>query len=218
VLSFVRSHHRARVGHPPSREHIVGRQIRFYMLPADRSEFLRLAQEYDSTTLVVRDSDSAQVQPIGEDVDSDKTLCLWNRKLLPKIERKWIPEPGYYRLDTLRAPILEFTRSFTATWEAKPALGQGRLFGSFEPYLGKPEEFGKWYESLVRWIRQHYRKNTASSGGYVGPGAYDFYEKGGYLLPNFLPPRTKEWVTEIGKQHARSRTPLRSAKRARARS
>jgi hypothetical protein len=142
----------------------MGRQIHFYMLPEDRIEFLRVVQEHGSITGVLRDSDSPQVGPTAEDVGDDKTLCLWNRKLLPNLKRKWIPDPGYYRLDTLKEPILEFTPSFTATWEGKPALGQGRLFGNFEPYLGKPEDFEKWYESLVHWIRQHYRKNTSKVG------------------------------------------------------
>jgi hypothetical protein len=180
----------------------MGRQIHFYMLPEDRIEFLRVVQEHGSITGVLRDSDSPQVGPTAEDVGDDKTLCLWNRKLLPNLKRKWIPDPGYYRLDTLKEPILEFTPSFTATWEGKPALGQGRLFGNFEPYLGKPEDFEKWYESLVHWIRQHYQKNPASTGGYIGHAAYEFYQQGGYLLPNFLPPYTKEWLAEIGKQHS----------------
>jgi hypothetical protein len=196
----------------------MGRQIQFYMLPEDRSEFLHMVQEQDSVAVILRDSDSSGIESVSEDVGADKTLCLWNRKLLPNLERKWVPEPGYYRVDTLHAPILEFTSSFTAKWEGKPALGQGRLFGNFEPHLGKPDDFAKWYESLVHWIRKHYRKNPASTGGYVGPAAYNFYEKGGVLLPNFLPPKTKEWLAEIGKQHARSKTPKRSSKRTRVRS
>ena len=196
----------------------MGRQIQFYMLPEDRSEFLHMMQEQDSVAVILRDSDSSGIEPVSEDVGADKTLCLWNRKLLPSLERKWVPESGYYRVDTLHAPVLEFTSSFTAKWEGKPALGQGRLFGNFEPHLGKPDDFVKWYESLVHWIRKHYRKNPASTGGYVGPAAYNFYEKGGVLLPNFLPPKTKEWLAEIGKQHARSKTPKRASKRPRVRS
>ena len=182
----------------------MGRQIHFYMLPVDQDEFLRVVQLDDLTAVVSRDSDSPGVDSSDGNDDSGKTLCLWNRKLLPNLERKWISEPGHYTLDTLRMPILEFTPSFTATWEDRPALGQGRLFGNFEPYLEKPESFSKWYERLVRWIRRHYRKSPATTGGYVGPAAYEFYEKGAYLLPNFLPPRTKEWLTEIGKQHTGS--------------
>jgi hypothetical protein len=136
--------------------------------------------------------------------------------LLPKLQREWVPEPGYYTVDGLRTPTLEFTPSFTATWEGKPGLGQGRLFGNFEPYLGKPADFEKWYETLVRWIRQNYQKSPASTGGYVGPEAYEFYKSGAYLLPNILPPRTQEWLAEIARQHAGLRTPLRSSKRAKA--
>lgn len=196
----------------------MGRQIHFYMLPEDQREFLHMVREHDPTTVILRDSDSSQVEPIGEDVESDKILCLWNRELLSELQREWVAGPGYYTLDTLHKPLLELTSSFTATWEGKPALGQSRLFGNFEPHLGKPEAFEKWYESLVQWIRKHYRKNPASTGGYVGPAAYKFYENGGYLLPNFLPPRTKEWLTEIGKQHGRSKPAQRSSKRAKVRS
>jgi hypothetical protein len=112
-------------------------------------------------------------------------------------------------------PVLEFTPSLTTTWEGKPALVQGRLYGIFE---GKSAEFEKWYESLVRWIRQNYQKNPRGTGGYVGPAAYDFYNKGGYLLPQFRPPRTQVWLAEIGKQHSRSKATLGEPKPVRTRS
>lgn len=186
----------------------MGRQIHFHMLPEDQNAFLRFVQERDSVVIAVRDSDSAEVQPITDlDSSSNKTLILWNPSLLPHIERKWVADPGYYRLDEFALPILEFTSSFSATWEGKPGLGQGRLYGIFEE---KPAAFEKWYEALVRWIRTNYRKNPRGTGGYVGAAAYEFYKGGGYLLPNILPPRTKEWLAEIGKQHAKARAPRRS--------
>jgi hypothetical protein len=169
------------------------------MTPDDRDAFFRMAQKQDSTVVILRDGDSAKVEPITEaDFKSDKTVCLWNRQFLPHIERKWVPDPGYFRADTLRKPILEFMMSFTTTWEGKPALGQGRLFGDFDLSLGKPPEFEKWFESLARWIRKNYHKNPASFGGYIGPAAYGFCQNGGVLLPNFVPPRTEKWMAEIG--------------------
>jgi hypothetical protein len=190
------------------------------MLPEDRSAFIRLVQEHDPVVATLRDSDSSEVQPLADlDVGDKKTLCLWNRKLLPRLERKWIPDPGYYRVDGLHTPTLEFSSSFKVTWEGKPALGQGRLFGDFDSYLGKPPDFEKWYEHLTRWIRKNYRKSPTSMGGYVGPAAYEFYNnEGGYLLPQFLPPRTEVWLAEIGKQHSRSKTTQRVPKRASVRS
>lgn len=194
----------------------MGRQIHFHMLPEDRNAFLRFVQERDPVVIAVRDSDSAEVQSITDlDSSPNKTLSLWNSRLLPHIERKWVPDPGYYRLDEFGLPILEFTSSFSATWEGKPALGQGRLYGIFD---GKTPEFEKWFKALVRWIRTNYCKNPRGTGGYVGPTAFEFYKSGGYLLPNFLPPRTKEWLAEIGKQHTRSRAPLRPSKAAKGRS
>lgn len=119
----------------------MGRQIHFYMLPEDRKAFLQYVQEHDSTTVVARDSDMAKVEPVDSlEVDPVNTLCLWKTTLAPALERNWVPDPGYFRLDTLHKPILEFVPSFNATWEGKPTLGQGRLFGNFESYLGKPLE------------------------------------------------------------------------------
>lgn len=183
----------------------MGRQIQFYMQPEDRDEFLRLVQERDSVVVTVRDSDSAAIKPIVDlDRGLDKTICLWNRNILPRFKRKWLPVPQRYRVDTLNMPVLEFDSSFSATWEGKPALGKGRLFGNFEPYLRKPREFEKWYETLVRWIRKNYRRSPTSLGGYLGPMAWEFFEHGGYLLPQFLPPRTQVWLDEIAKEHALS--------------
>ena len=176
----------------------MGRQIHFYMMPEDRDDFLRMAQKQDSTVVILRDGDSAKVEPVTQtDFKSDRTLCLWNREFLPHIERKWVPDPGYFRADTLRRPILEFMMSFTTTWEGKPALGQGRLLGDFDLSLGKPPEFEKWFENLARWIRKNYHKNPAIFGGYIGPAAYEFCQSGGVLLPNFVPPRTEKWMAEI---------------------
>jgi hypothetical protein len=189
------------------------------MMPEDQNTFLSVIQERNPIVVMNRDSDSAVIHSGAEaDTSPNKTLCLWNRKLLPHLERKWVPDPGYYTVDGLKMPTLEFTPSFTATWEGKPGIGQGRLFGNFESYLGKPPDFEKWYESLVRWIRQNYQKSPAVSGGYVGPAAYELYKNGGYLLPNILPPKTKEWLIEIGKQHGQPRATLRSSKRAKRRS
>lgn len=142
----------------------MGRQIHFYMPPEDRTAFIRLVQEHDPVVVTLRDSDSSEVQPLT-DLDDKKTLCFWNRKLLPRLERKWIPDPGYYRVDGLHTPTLEFSSSFRTTWEGKPGLSQGRLFGDFDPCLEKPPDFEKWYEHLTRWIRKNYRKSPTSSGG-----------------------------------------------------
>jgi len=181
--------------------------MQFHMLGGDVREFFDVVQNDSRVKITLRDSDAAEVLPLRDGTTvSESTLCFWNQTFLPSLERKWIPEPGYYRIDSLGLPVLEFMPSFKATWEGKPALGQGRLFGNFEPYLGKPKDFEKWYEDLASWIRKRYRKNPAGSSGFVGPEAFDFYKSGGFLLPNILPPRTQAWISEIDKQHAKRKT------------
>jgi hypothetical protein len=180
----------------------MGRQIHFYMLPEDRDAFLRFVQKDDLAAVVADGSDSPIVRPLERrDFNAHKDLYLWNRKFLPSFRRKWIPGPRYYGVSVLDLPLLQLSGSTLTTWEDKPAIVQGRLYGIFDPDLEKPPEFQKWYEQLARWIRKNYRKSPTSMGGYLGPAAYDLFEKGGYLLPQFLPPRTEVWLAEIGKQH-----------------
>lgn len=136
-----------------------------------------------------------------------RILAVWNRRLLPVLKRARDGRAKYYKyhLDVFRLPILELSTCLRTEWEAKPALIQGRLYGVFDGYLGKPPEFEKWFERLVRWVRKSYKRNPNGQGGYVGPAAYQFFANGAYLLPNFLPPKTDVWLAEIAKQHPENR-------------
>ena len=185
----------------------MGRQIHFHMLPEDQKAFLRFVKETDPVVVVAMlDPETPDVHPIEEiAIDRLQMLCLWNRRLLPVLNRKPLGKDArYYKyhVDAFHLPLLEFSPCLKTEWEGRPALIQERLYGQFDPDLNKPPEFEKWYEKLVRWIRKNYQKNPAKIlGGYVGPAAYEFYLSGGYLLPSFRPPRTEVWLAEIGKQH-----------------
>jgi hypothetical protein len=182
----------------------MGRQIHFYMLPGDREAFLRFVQKDDLVAVISEGSDSPIVRPLEQrDFHAHKNVYLWNRRFLPSFVRKWIPGPRNYGVSMLDLPLLQLSGSTVATWEDKPALVQGRLYGVFDPDLEKPPEFQKWYEQLVRWIRKNYQRTHTSIGGYIGPSALKLFEQGGYLLPQFVPPKTDLWLAEIGKQHPR---------------
>lgn len=183
----------------------MGRQIEFYMLPEDQNAFLQFAQERDPVVLVAElDRQGPTVRPV-EDMASVRNpmFCLWNRALLPFLKRKPIGEGDHrtYLIDIFRLPILEFSPTHVGEWEGKPALILGRLYGRFDPYFNKPPEFEKWFDRLVRWIRKNFKRSPVGFGGYVGPAAYRLYIEGGYLLPNYRPPRTDAWLARIAKQH-----------------
>jgi hypothetical protein len=179
------------------------RQIHFHMLPSDHEDFLRFVRTKDDVAIILSKGESDEVLPIQElNADSFQVVYLWNRTILPRLKRTWIRDCGFYGISPLNLPILEFGTSMLTTWEERPALVQGRLYGIFDPDLEKPPGFEKWYNGLVRWIRTKYKKSPTNIGGYVGPEAYKFYEDGGFLLPNYRPPRTQWWLEEIGKQHS----------------
>jgi len=170
------------------------------MLPEDRNAFLAYIQENWPVVVTNIVANSAEVMPVNL-IDRSQWLCIWNRKLLPLLERKLIRNAQHelYRVDEQHLPVLEFSTScLRVVWDGRPALVQGRIFGIFE---GKPPEFKKWYEALVRWIKQNFQRHPTGTRGYVGPHAHEFYRKGGYLLPIVVPPETKVWLREIRKQH-----------------
>jgi len=61
------------------------------------------------------------------------------------------------------------------------------------PLTTKSQEFVRWYEQIVRYIRKAFVRNPASLSGYVGAAAYKWFLQGGLLLPTFLPPETDVW-------------------------
>jgi hypothetical protein len=103
----------------------MGRQIHFYMQSEDRNSFFRFAESHDPVVVALRDADSAQIQPIVDlSVGDRDILSLWNRRILRRLEREWIPDPGYYRVDEMKMPTLEFDFS-TRTSGNRPSSRSG---------------------------------------------------------------------------------------------
>ena len=171
----------------------MGKQICFYILPQDCQQFLRFVQGRDPVLVVDRDSDSARVAPVAEACTLGTTRCLWNQRLLPSLDRKYIPKSvkgPYYTVDG-SLPTLEFTLPLPADWDGQPALTQGRVYGSFDqPSKG----LRIWYEAIASWIRNHFTRNPiAIVGGYIGPAALQWHHDGGLLLPFVRPLVTPQW-------------------------
>lgn len=182
----------------------MGKQILLYMLADDHRSFCRYVKDECGMHFVERDGESPTVTSISCDsYRSGETLCIWDQQLCPDLNRKWIPDPGYYRLDTLRLPLMEYQISVPAEWEGAQALCQGRIFGNFEPNWKKPEQFLKSFDKLTRWVKGNYQKAPKELGGYVGPSAWAFFNEGAYLLPAFVPPETNEWKKLLNTQHSK---------------
>jgi hypothetical protein len=173
----------------------MGRQVQISVLQEDVEGLLAHIKRQHRVVLVKRDDfDSAVVKPLESlPANTSETLILWNQELLPQLKRKHVSrESGgaYYRVAESAEPVLEFMGSFLGEWCGRASLTQGRIYGIFD---NKSQEFLRWYEQIVRYIRKAFVRNPASLSGYVGPAAYDWFLRGGLLLPTFLPPETDEW-------------------------
>lgn len=182
----------------------MGKQVQFHMLPEDMQEFLGFIQKQDDIVITCRDLDSPEIFPIIDPIKESETMVLWNKRLLPFLERKLVQRPGgddYQRVDCSLSTI-ELTPSRITKWKDTPALLQGRIYIFFDkPVPG----YDAWYQSIARWIRRNYRKNPLKLlKGYIGPEAFDWYRDGGIMLPMFEPPYTLEWLSFIENQHAQT--------------
>lgn len=97
-------------------------------------------------------------------------------------------------------PVVEFSYPYLSLepWNGRAVLTQGRIWASFER---QDKDFERWYKAIVRWLRKNFVKNPLPLlGGYLGPAAYEWYKKGGLLLPNFRPPLTPQWLSWVEAQ------------------
>jgi hypothetical protein len=179
----------------------MSRQILFHMLPQDLKDLLDFVHERDPVVVTAYDADSSTIRSQEPDPNKKENLCLWNQSLVPTLTRMFIPESTvgpYYRVDD-RLPLLELSTSLQTSWQGYPALLQGRIYGRFENQSTGLEH---WFRAISAWIRKHYVRSPVNIlRGYLAPFAREWYEKGGYLLPMFLPPDTIEWRSVIEIQH-----------------
>ena len=180
----------------------MGKQVQFHMLAEDMKMLLDFVQSQDDIVITHLDSDSPKISPILEPVKESSTLVLWNTRLLPLLERKLVHRSGgsdYYRVD-YSMPTIELSPSRLTKWMDEPALLQGRLYMFFNTPV---PDYEAWYQTIARRIRRDFIKNPLTLlKGYVGPKTFEWYRKGGILLPMFEPPLTPEWLSFIKNQHA----------------
>lgn len=182
----------------------MGRQTQLHMLPKDVNELLVAMHVREPLEAALQRGNSETPERIAFIPDNmcGKTLVLWSKRFAPNLQRSYIAkaQPPYYWIDEQTEPVIELSLSRLTMWEGRPALTQGRIYGVFE---NKQAEFERCYERIVRYIRRHWRKNPAVwMGGYVGPTASAWFEGGGILLPNIIPPVRSDWIQRLGEQRS----------------
>ena len=181
----------------------MGRQIQLHLFPKDVNELLIAMHGREPLEVAMRSGNSAVPERLAfvPDNMAGQTLVMWSDRLAPGLQRDYVADaqPPYYLLSEQSEAVLELWLSGLTTWQGRPALTQGRIYGVFE---NKPPELANLYERIARHIRRHWRKNPAVwMGGYVGPAASDWFDRGGLLLPHFAPPDRGDWIQRIAEQH-----------------
>jgi hypothetical protein len=181
----------------------MGRQTLLHAFPGDVNQLVAALHAEDPLEIATKRGISAMPERLAFVPDNmiGQTLVLWSERFALNPERDFIAraETPYFLMNEQTQPVLEFSLSTLTTWDAQPALTQGRIYGLFEH---KTADFEKWFERIIRYIRRHWRKNPAVwMSGYVGPAAIEWFEKGGLLLPNYIPPVRSDWILRLGDQH-----------------
>ena len=154
----------------------MGRQVVFHLHPDDAGGFEGFLRS--STNLAVL----AQPQPTLEVVEAASLFAiadeprferlLVRRSDLVLVRTTHVPAQGYYLVDKLRSPVIEFTPGInTVSTEA----GRGRLwhptsyFDESGRRIEMPSEFLAWAGKVLSWVRRHWSRTP--DGDYLSPSA-----------------------------------------------
>jgi hypothetical protein len=93
--------------------------------------------------------------------------------------------------------VLELSLSGVTICEGRPAL----LKGESMVYSKTSKRITGATSKSSDYIRRHWRKSPATwMGGYVAPAAGDLFDRGGFLLPSYIPPVRSDWIQRLGEQ------------------
>lgn len=149
----------------------MGRQINFFMHPDDLQEFELEIKKNPEVIILAAKSDQKKptiLNSLGGKMDC-LGIYLTRKKLIDQVKLEYIAMQKYWLIDGLTSPAVEFDDGF---FDGK-ILRRGRIYfetgfyDTKEKWQEKPEEFIKCGDSLIRWIRKKYKKDS-KSGLYIG--------------------------------------------------
>jgi hypothetical protein len=152
---------------------MLGRQVNFYMLPADQLAFENWLKKRGDVCFLQEPFKTQEIETLPTLIipEMGKTrlrVYLAHPANLQKIildHRSW--REGWH-IDFPLSPVVQFDRCY---YDGK-IIRRGRLY--FQPRLYEDEveekQFADWADKLLRWIRRNYERRPQSFE-YVGPQA-----------------------------------------------
>jgi hypothetical protein len=176
----------------------MGQQVNFFCYGSDERNLLEALRKRSADLCFLRyTSPSEAFEPMKELPAMDEPawfhVWLWDRSICTPPVTQWVDKQGYYTIDPSASEVIEFLRPY----EREGRLLRGRLWAEISGWrMSAPTErveksaaFRKWFNSLTGWIKRHYTRTAG--GDYLGPGAAEFYRRGGVLVQADFAPVVK---------------------------
>ena len=181
----------------------MGKQVRFFMLPPDEQAFLQFVFGDQMVVMLADSSPHPELQTmeyspsyVPEHMQLT-TILFWKRVFHISTDdirevrgKEYREELGAfietaevaYRVDTLNAPVIEFSPSFI---RRDGRLVKGRIWAEMYRIEGgatfhKGMDFESWYDRIARWLRRNLFRVEGLDGRF-GRHALEWYQKGGQV-------------------------------------
>jgi hypothetical protein len=178
----------------------MGRQVNFYMHPAEEELFLTFVLQRPTVKLLSLVSYTPDFSVNLSDLrhsEEFRQLLLWDSQL--DLDSKYISEgyskaydenSGYYVstgkklyiIHSTSAPVIEYSRSFI---NIDNKLTSGRIWADMytDTEFGirlKDERFIHWYDEIAKWLRRNLSRDNELNA-YVSEKAKEWRSQGGEL-------------------------------------
>ena len=164
----------------------MGHQVNFYVTPQDRTLLEERLREIGPMLVLHSRSPTSAVRKL-ETLDFAENGKPWlffylvRPEDLSAIITRHVPVQGYWTIDVLKSPVVEFNSCFFNG----DKLRRGRVYyidsyyGEDDVLVQKSESFQAWAKSLFGVVKKSLKKRGAD---YVGPHAIEWLSSDGGAL------------------------------------
>lgn len=152
----------------------MGHQLNFFLTPKDTQIMLDSIGKVEKMLILHSRSDSPAPKPMSEsEIIMDRPWLFYHlvrERDLPLVVMDYVPKQGYWTVEVLPSPVIEFSRCF---FDGN-ILRRGRLYYSEGDYdanglwIAKEESFKKWARRIFAVAR---KALTLTQGFYYGTDA-----------------------------------------------
>ena len=159
----------------------MGHQVNFYATPADIGELESAIRDLEPMAVLHDRSPTMEPRRLSSlrfSEESQPLLFYYLVRIadLPGVLTQHVPAQGYWTIDLLRSPVVEFSSCYFD----RRILRRGRVyyvdgfFGPNETWIETPESFRLWAKSVIKATRKTLKRHGTD---YIGKDALTWLER-----------------------------------------